>query len=307
LGDVKTITGVLAAETKAVMGAAVAELKGVGGVSAAASWSTSYWSSSTPIGYWDMSDGSGTTVSDVSDAGNNLDGEMHASPGDDGPAWDSSNKVRGSNSLLFNDGDSDRVIVDDNSALDFNVDDAFSISCWIKRDGSSGAAYGGLVCKMAQTSTADDAWEGYALYMDGSQHKQPRFLLYDGSGGAEELRVAGGGTTAVNDTDWHHLVVTYDGTAALGGVAMYLDGSPLSVSQVADTLETDDDILTSTDMIFGAFINNTGADPATTIYHFDGNMDEIAIWSKALSSDEVSDVYNDGDGNDVKSGIPKSS
>lgn len=306
MGDVKTITGVLAAETKAVMGTVVAELKGVGPVAAASSWSTStYWSSSVPIGYWDMSDGSGTTVSDVSTAGNNLDGTMAASPGDSGPAWDTSNKVRGSNSLLFNDGDSDRVIIDDHSALDFNVDDAFSISCWIKREGTSGGAYSGLVCKMAQTSTADGAWEGWALYMEGSQRKQPRFLLYDASGAAEALRVAGGGTSAINDTDWHHLVITYNGNAALSGVKMYLDGSAMSMSQVEDSLETDDDILTSTDMIFGAFINNTSTN--STIYHFDGYMDEIAIWSKELSSDEISDVYNSGNGNDVKSGIPKSS
>ena len=265
--------------------------------------SADVWDDSVPVGYWDMSDGSGTTLSDVSSAGNNLDGTLHASPGDAGPAWDTSNKVRGSNSLDFNgSGDSDRVIIDDNSALDFNVDDTFSISCWIKRSAVSGGAYAGLVCKMAQTSAADDAWEGYALYLKGSTQKQPKFLLYDGSGTDEELRVAGP-ATAINDTDWHHLVVTYNGNAALSGVKMYLDNSALSLSQVTDTLETDDDILTSTDMILGAFINNTSTN--STIYHFNGNMDEIAIWNKELSSDEVADLYNGGDGADLTDGIPK--
>jgi len=264
---------------------------------------SSVWDDSIPVGYWDMSDGSGDTVSDVSSAGNNLDGTRDASPGDDGPAWDTSNKVRGSNSLLFEDGDSDRVIVDDNDALDFNVDDAFSISCWVKRAGTTnGGIYGGVICKMAQTSADDDAWEGYALYVKGAAQKQPKFLLYDGSGGAEALRVAGP-AAAINDTDWHHLIVTYNGNAALSGIKMYLDGSALSLSQVTDTLETDDDILTSTDLIFGAFINNTSTN--STLWHFDGHMDEIAIWDKEISSDEVTDLYNSGAGNDLTNGIPK--
>ena len=264
---------------------------------------SSVWDDSIPVGYWDMSDGSGTTLSDVSSAGNNLDGTLHASPGDDGPAWDASNKVRGSNSLDFHLGDSDRVIVDDNSALDFNVDDEFSISCWIKRGGESGTLWGGLVCKMAQTSAADGAWEGWAFYLDTSTFEQPRFVLVDASGTTEVLRVAGGATDEIDDTDWHHLVVTYDGSAVLGGVKMYLDGSALSMSEVSDDLEIDDDMLTSTDMSFGSFINNTSSN--SVVGMFDGHMDEIAIWDKVISSDEVTDLYNSGDGNDLTNGIPK--
>jgi len=266
----------------------------------------SYWDDSIPVGYWDMSDGSGTEVSDVSSAGNNLDGtgyaDVHSSP-----AWDSTNKVRGSYSLNFDKDDEDRVIVADDSALDFNVDDEFSISCWIKKTSAdpSGETFAGLVSKMSQTAvtdSGDSAFDGYSFYMDASTQQQPRFVLVVAS---EVLRVAGGDADEIADTDWHHLVVTYNGNAALNGVKMYLDSAALSMSQVEDSLETDDDMLTSADMSFGAFINNPNATPASIFWHFHGNMDEIAIWDKELSSDEIDDLYNSGDGNDLTNGIPK--
>ena len=68
------------------------------------------------------------------------------------------------------------------------------------------------------------------------------------------------------------------------------------------TLDPGDDITTSTDLCFAGFINNTGNN--SRLYSFDGNMDEIAIWNKALSADEVAASYNSGAGVDLTNGIP---
>ena len=86
---------------------------------------------------------------------------------------------------------------------------------------------------------------------------------------------------------------------------MYIDGSSVAIElESADTLDPGDDITTSTDLCFGGFINNTGNN--SRIYSFAGNMDEIAIWDKELSSDEVAAVYNSGASDDLSSGIPSS-
>ena len=57
-----------------------------------------------------MEDGSGATVSDVSSAGNSLDGTK-ASSQTDQPAWDTTTKVLGSTSLFFDHPDDDAVIL----------------------------------------------------------------------------------------------------------------------------------------------------------------------------------------------------
>ena len=86
---------------------------------------------------------------------------------------------------------------------------------------------------------------------------------------------------------------------------MYLDGSLYAISlEATDTLDPGDDITTSTDLCFGGFINNTASN--SRLYSFKGNLDEIAIWDKELSSDEVAAVYNSGASDDLSSGIPSS-
>tara|TARA_R110002167_G_scaffold6163_1_gene28056 strand:+ start:1148 stop:2044 length:897 start_codon:yes stop_codon:yes gene_type:complete len=260
----------------------------------------SVWGDSIPVGYWDMSDGTGIELSDVSSAGNDLNGTLKGAS-DDYPVWDSTNKIRGSYSLLFNDGSSQATWMADNDVLDFNVDDSFSMSAWIKRENLL-TANASIAAKLSQYSTSPDTnYEGYELYLKGG--KQPTFLLYQD--GSNKLETHGGATTEINDTDWHHILVTYSGNADLSGVQIYIDGAAATMTETTDTLDTSDDIVTTTDFSIGARGKGrtTGAG---TRNHFDGNIDEVAIWSKALSTDEIADVYNDGDANDLTDGIPKS-
>ena len=88
----------------------------------------------------------------------------------------------------------------------------------------------------------------------------------------------------LDDDQWHHMVLSYDGT--LGGSSrakVYLDGSALTnVGFSAPTsLST-----TSTDLLIG----NSG----NVVNHWNGEIDEVSLWTKALSSSEVTDIYNSG-------------
>ena len=262
-------------------------------------------SNSVPLAYYDMSDGSGATVSDVSSAGNNLDGTKRSSTTGN-PQWDSTNKVRGSNSLVFNHTTRDAVIVPDNNLLDFNVNDSFSISCWVKRSGATPNQEGGWVVKMAQQAgNGDGAFEGYAFYTFDTHQKQPAFLLFDNTGGGELLRVKTTNATLINDTNFHNVIVTYNGNSDSSGVKIYLDGTSVDLTEVDDSLEVNDDILTSTDLTIGAFINNPVASDNTNQNDiFSGNMDEVAIWTKELSQEEVTSIYNSGAASDLTNGIP---
>ena len=266
--------------------------------------SVSYFSSSVPVGYWNMEDGSGDIVSDVSSAGNSLDGTK-ASAQTGQPAWDTSTQVLGSTSLSFDHSDDDAVIVPDDDVLDFSTDDPFSISCWIKRPGSADAGtVVGMVTKMAQASSVDSPFEGYAVWFNDTQQRRPCFLLLRNNPSLQQLRVQASSLAfSDTDTDWHHILVTYDGGSDLSGVTMYIDGSSVAIElESSDTLPPGTDITTSTGLCFGGFINNTSNN--SRIFSFTGHMDEIAIWSKELSSGEVAAVWNNGNAADLTNGIP---
>jgi len=259
----------------------------------------SVWDDSVPVGYWNFEDGSGTTLSDVSSAGNNLDGTLKG-VSSDYPDWKTDNKVRGNSSLLFEDGSGQLVHMADNSVLDFNPDDDFSLSVWFKRV-TTLSSLAVLIGKMTNNAVGLEVdWTGYTVYLDSGV--TPYFLLRESA--SSELRVYY--NAVLNNTNWHNLVVTYNGTggdaANLAAVKMYVDGSAVTVTQSTDTLNDDDLTTTSTDFAIGALSKGTG----NGLYFFDGHIDECAVWSKTLSADEVTDVYNSGDGNDLTDGIPKS-
>jgi len=129
----------------------------------------------------------------------------------------------------------------------------FTISAWIKKEGAGGY---------------------YAIYSAASVE------IWFGASSSEALRIHIGGNSSYKDTadgvinegQWHHCAVTWDGSNAV----IYVDGVSKSLSGAeSGTLHTP---------VAGAGV--IGAYPATSNY-WDGNIDEVSIWDKALSRDEI--------------------
>ena len=104
------------------------------------------------------------------------------------------------------------------------------------------------------------------------------------------------GTYLLRDGAWHHIVVAIGGSQATDKI--YLDG-------VAQTIYWDEDSdyakftnfgYDITDLYLGSRrIINAGG----TIYegnNLDGYMDQTRVWSRCLTADEVSMLYNNGNG-----------
>ena len=92
-------------------------------------------------------------------------------------------------------------------------------------------------------------------------------------------------STPVNydNNAWHHVILVKDGTTPY----IYFDGSSLPVTNnfIGQSI-TDGDVYTY-----------IGVDGRTGLSnYFTGQLDEIAVWSRAISSDEVTELWNDGDG-----------
>ena len=89
---------------------------------------------------------------------------------------------------------------------------------------------------------------------------------------------------------WYHIVVTYSNTS--DAIVFYLNSTPHTVSEASFTIDTSG----------GGYIfipENTGRDVRIGFGYeasdyFNGKMQEVGIWDAALSSTEVTAIYNNG-------------
>jgi hypothetical protein len=114
----------------------------------------------------------------------------------------------------------------------------------------------------------------------GSQSYNGGVVLYSQNDGKFIFSQYGDGicsTSSLNDNNWHNIVVTYDGTNWI----LYVDGS------ANDQKEMGTDTQLAELLIGGAFGGGG---------NFDGSIDAVGIWNRALSDAEVAELYNSGTG-----------
>ena len=94
-----------------------------------------------------------------------------------------------------------------------------------------------------------------------------------------------------NNNIWHHYVVSYDNVVGsdITIILIYIDG--ILGSPVCDnTNASSNNINTATEepITFGRWCNLTGFSPI----YFDGDLDDIGIWNRSLTPQEIIDLYN---------------
>jgi len=90
---------------------------------------------------------------------------------------------------------------------------------------------------------------------------------------------------------WTHVVVVADSTiAGVGGKKIYVDGveTTLDGANDGDTTGVTFSQWTSAQNLYVGSYNNNGADA----FHFDGGLDNVKIFSKALTQDDIDALYN---------------
>lgn len=146
----------------------------------------------------------------------------------------------------------------------------FSIGAWLKTTANNR----GIVTK----SDGDNTWELYekAFYLSGTG--RPTFVGW-GNGYIQS-------TTAVNDGEWHYVMVVWDysGSGSSGTAKMYVDGVDVTNSSTNYAANRDD--AASHTLQIGR--PNFGEAP----FYFSGSLDEVVVFERALSPDEVNDMYN---------------
>jgi hypothetical protein len=146
---------------------------------------------------------------------------------------------------------------------------SFTFSAWIKPNTltpTNAEAY--LICEWGASNRN---------YIIQQYNSTLNFLT--GNGGSLQNTTISGGTLTV-DT-WQHVACIRDGTTC----KIYLNGS-----EVATNNGSYSGGATTLNVKLGADNNNNAG------YGFGGAIDEVGIWSRALTSDEITKLYNNGNG-----------
>ncbi|MFH1187102.1 MAG: DUF2341 domain-containing protein [Candidatus Levyibacteriota bacterium] len=212
------------------------------------------------VGYWkqDEATWSGTLSEVIDSSGNSNHGQAQGATG--AKAYPTSAKF--GNGGYF-DGIDDYVQVPDSTTLKFGTAD-FTISGWVKHAVSLGGIHRGIYTKGSSgTGTGE-----FSFYIASDTNKLR--LIVDGGSSFVD------GTKTLNDNTWHHVIVERNGNT----VNLYVDGQ-----------------LDKTQSNFFTGLNFNSASAVKIGLRdgsrfFDGKIDEVRVYNRALSSGEVSALYN---------------
>jgi uncharacterized delta-60 repeat protein len=222
------------------------------------------------VSLWRLDEDTGTSAADS--VGTNL-GTLT-----NGPSWVSGH----SGSAVSFDGVNDYVSVPNDASLNPTQ---ITVSAWIKADNWKAEIWRGVI-------VGKDDWEGsqaHGYNLRTGDNGKLSFILATSSGWKEAYTVSVMTTGA-----WYHVVGTYDGTT----VKVYINGVERASAAGGG------------DISASSYPLNIGRCPYATTRLFDGVIDEVAIFNRALTPSEIQTIYQygytDGNGNacDCNNGDP---
>lgn len=195
---------------------------------------------------------------DVDNGGRAIDSSGEGNHGKiQGATFTKEGKVSGA--LNFS-GDGDIVTVGNPASLHLNKE--FTIMAWIKRGDTE---------KVSKTTPYGEIFGyGHGGYVMGLE--QTGFIYLSQA----DIHMSATSSFQIHDKDFHHVVMTKDG----GKIIFYLDG----VAYPAEGVDIEGDFEFTTDAAVGARADDLHK-------CFIGTIDDVSVFKRALSADEVKKVY----------------
>jgi hypothetical protein len=213
--------------------------------------STTGWANLTEglVGYWSFDD---PADPGHDDSGNGNDGTLH------GPTWTTDNF---GGALNF-DGVDDYVKVADDDSLD--ITDRITLSAWVKPSDAIGSEF--VVAKWGGVKERKSSY-GFRL-----ADANPRFFLSGGNVKTTKTFT----DLIITENSWNHIAVTWDGNR----MKAYLNGTASSQERLFTGLinATSEPVVIGYNADWGGGV---GGD------YFDGTIDEVRIYNRALSDSEI--------------------
>ena len=182
-------------------------------------------------------------------------------------------------SLSFN-GTNEYVSVPFNSTMNPSGD--FSVSAWVKLSNKSD--YRSAVTSRSETVNGNQTG-GYMLYISDAN----KWQFWNGDGATDGTWAQANGSTRIVQNTWQMQTVTYD--HANTHMRLYVDGVLVAQNNSASLLANTDKPL----YIGAGRTNKHPHDEDPPQFHFNGRIDDVAIWNTTLSLDEIVQLYNSGE------------
>lgn len=183
-----------------------------------------------------------------------------------------------SNAASFDKANSEYFNAADDSALDFTTE--FTASLWLKQVAYGGSDYETYLAKGTFTSSS------FVIYNRYSASTLKILLNYNAILSQFNLT-----SFTLSTSSFDHLVVVYDGSQSTNATKLrvFLNNSEKTGSgSFTGTVPTS--LLDRSGDLYVGYM------PGLTNSYFSGAMDEVGLWGRALSTDEISDLYNSGAG-----------
>jgi subtilisin family serine protease len=222
-------------------------------------WSFTTWVAPNLVSLWKFDEGSGTIAYDS--AGNN-DGTLV-----NGPVW-TTGKINGA---LGFDGVDDYVDCGNDASLNIGTSGWTAIA-WFKI--SDRTQYKGILGKW-DGGGSNDSYRivVYDGSLSGGVQDKVSFVIYDGSS-----RYWATSIKTVTDDNWHHVCGVRDSS----GIRIYVDG----VEENSKAMPSSANISNSTNLLVGKGYSGG--------WNFNGLIDDVRIYDRALSAGEIWQLYREG-------------
>ena len=214
------------------------------------------------VSYWRFDEGSGTSVADAKNAYN---GTMSNTSG-----FYSGGKKK--SCMILSGG----TYCSYGTFDTWTTSQPYTFSCWIK------LAYGGagVVPILSNlNSTTNAIIDPYIFESNGTFQF---FIMYNNNVGRCAISV----TSLITDTNWHLVVGSYNGDRNPANMKAYLDAVSKAATSSTNTMSY-------TGALGTTLCTNRRS---TTTYTCNSMIDEIGLWNRVLSQDEVTALYNLGTG-----------
>jgi len=216
------------------------------------------------VGYWNFDEGTGSIAADAS--GNNNNGTIS------GANW-TAGKV--GNALSFN-GTNSFVNAGSGASLDDIPQQGgggMTVAFWINPASNTS----NFILSKGPHTNNSGAWE-----ITKSSATNPARLSFFKEGAAD---FTADWNSVLTTGTWQHIVLAWDGTMALGGISVYKNGS-----LVTGGGSNGDGAAGNSDAANNLSIGSSDG----TSGFLDAGLDEVRIYNRVLTAQEVIDIYNDG-------------
>lgn len=226
----------------------------------------------SPLAYWRLGESAGPAA--VDETGNGYDGTYAGTP-------------TFSVSPLISDGDTDTAVgfdtdgvnVTDTVDLEFQGAVPFTVEAWVRLDPAAAAPYSHVIVHKEDYTSQTGPNQGWVLAAktDASGDVAFSFERWNGSSPSGEQAALSAYVFSRGQT--YHVVGIFDGTTA----RIYVDGAEIDSDATSISLPA-----TTTDLQIG---QRTGSSET-----LDGTIDEVAVYERALTPEEVAEHWYVGSG-----------